>query len=141
MNALAHYRNGMSLADKLFDDFGDVFFGRDFDAYDKQLRVHTEEEDDKYIIMAEVPGLTEDQLNIEYKDNILSVSAQYEEKDEGDNYKSLRRGRYAWSATARNIDAENISASLENGVLKIELPKSPEAQPRKIDIKSSKSKK
>ena len=137
MRSLTNCNCGWPLADSIFDDFTNIFFGKDIDSYDKALRVHTEEEDDKYVILAEVPGLKEDQLNIEFKDNVLTVSANYEEKEEKDNFKSLRRGRYSWSATARNIDPENISAELKEGVLKISLPKSPEAQPRKVEINKS----
>lgn len=126
------YSYGRSLLDSFLGDVDNYFGG--YDNFDKQLRVKTKEEDDKFIIMAEVPGISEDQINVEYKDNILSVSANYEEKDETEDYTSLRKGKYAWSCTARNIDADKISADLKNGILAISLPKSAEAKPRKILI-------
>jgi HSP20 family protein len=135
------FMNSRSMVPFLSDWFDieknmNAFFGQP-ETYDKPLRVHTEEKDDKYVITAEVPGLKEDGLNVEYKDGVLSVAANYEEKKEESGYKSLRKGRYAWSCTVSNIDAESIAADLKDGMLTIDLPKSPEAKPRKIQISKS----
>ena len=95
------------------------------------LRVAATEEEDKYILKAEVPGLSQDNIDLNFEDGMVSLSAQW--KEEGENH--LRSGTYHWSRRFNDIDVEKAQAALKDGVLKVELPKSEAAKPRRIQIK------
>lgn len=98
-----------------------------------RLNVVTDENESEYIIKAEVPGIPEENVDVSFENDILSISAEYEDKGE----KSLRRGKYSWACTVRDVDHEGIKADLNNGILNITLPKSERAKPRKIKIEKS----
>ena len=95
------------------------------------LRVAATEEEDKYILRAEVPGLSQDDIDLNFEDGMVTLSAQW--KEEGESH--LRSGTYHWSRRFNDIDVEKAQATLKDGVLKVELPKSEAAKPRRIQIK------
>jgi HSP20 family protein len=90
-------------------------------------------------LSVEVPGIDKDQLKIEVNKRVLTLSgekqAEKEDKDAG-IYRSERvYGAFKRSFTLPDeVDAENIVARTENGVLRITLPKKPEAKPKLISI-------
>lgn len=89
--------------------------------------------DDKYVLIAEVPGLAEDNITIEFKDGLLTLKAKYEKQLENDfNY--LREGTYLATFRAKDADGENISAKMDKGQITVTLPKKAEAQPIKVQI-------
>ena len=89
--------------------------------------------DDKYVVIAEVPGLTEDDITIEFKDGLLTLKAKYENQLENDfNY--LRNGSYVATFKAKDADGENITAKMDKGQIVVTLPKKAEAQPIKVQI-------
>ena len=92
-----------------------------------------------FVLKADLPGITENDVNIEVENNILTVSGErkteHEEKHEG--YYRLERatGAFARSLTLpEGIDAEAVSATFDNGVLEMRIPKPIQAQPRKVQI-------
>ena len=100
-------------------------------------RLRVTEEDDRFVLSAEVPGRSRDQLKLTLTGQTLQVAAESPALPEG--YKVLGRGRRreAWSQTLRfasPIDGEGLSATLEHGVLTITVPKQAAAQPRAITI-------
>lgn len=106
--------------------FKDVF---SFDTQDVAHRLHVDWDstDDGYIVMAEIPGITEDQLEVNIENGMLTIRADY-----GDG--KLRQGKFKWAAKVNDIDSEAITAKLENGILELNLPKSEKAKPKKITI-------
>jgi len=106
-------------------------------------RVDIKEEANRYLIEAELPGLSEKDVKLEVKDGVLVLSAQKDEnKEEKDETKWLRQERRAFSFSRRfglpeEADVENIKASFKDGLLSIELPKKPEAAPRLIPVKAA----
>jgi HSP20 family protein len=88
---------------------------------------------------AELPGVTENDVDITVHEGVLTIKA--ERKDpEGREYlhKGRSFGRFEQAVTLpEQVDADKVEASLTNGVLRIVLPKIPQAQPRKIALKSS----
>jgi HSP20 family protein len=101
------------------------------------------ENDEEFIVKADVAGIDPDNIEITYTDNNLSIKAEMseerEEKGEEGRY-HLRERRYGtFSRTISmpgTVDVENIQAETENGVLKIHLPKKEEVKPRRIELKS-----
>lgn len=132
MNALAR-RRGHGY-DDLIDDFFAIpmksIFGNVLEE-SNSLRVNVKEEDDKYLLRAEVPGLSKDDIDLNFEEGRVVLSAKW--KEEGENH--LRTGTYQWSRTFTDIDVEKAEASLSDGILKVALPKSDAAKPRRISIK------
>ncbi|MFO8049299.1 MAG: Hsp20/alpha crystallin family protein [Desulfosudaceae bacterium] len=98
------------------------------------------ETDQAITLMADMPGVSNDNLNIDLRDDVLTLSgdiAPFENKDEEDLVIEYEVGRYFRQFTLSNIiDQDKIEASLTDGVLQLKLPKAEKAQPRKIEIKS-----
>ena len=94
-----------------------------------------------YTFKADVPGIKENDIAINLSGNRLSVSGKREEekKHESETYFSYERsyGSFTRSFTLpEGIDSEKVQASLKDGVLSILVPKKPEAQPKKVAIKT-----
>jgi HSP20 family protein len=97
------------------------------------------ETDDHFVLRADLPGMTEDDVKIEFEDGTLTVSgerkAEHEAKNEG--YYRVERafGAFSRSLTLpQGIDPEAVSASFDNGVLEVRIPKPEERKPRRIEI-------
>ncbi len=89
--------------------------------------VDVRENETRFVVEAELPGFSIDNITIEYENSFLSIIAQKHEVNEVDDYDFIRRER-RYGAFRRNflverVDKENIRATLKNGVLKVELPK------------------
>ena len=97
---------------------------------------------DKYIVEAELPGFKKEDIEISVENDVLTVTASHsentEEKKEGKYVRRERRyGSYSRSFDVTEVECDNITAALENGVLTLELPKKAEktATARKIELK------
>ena len=97
------------------------------------------EAEDHLVLRADLPGLSEEDVNIEVQDNVLTVSGERtterEEKREG--YYRMERafGNFSRSMTLpEGVDAEKIQASFDKGVLEVRIPKPEERKPRRISI-------
>lgn len=100
---------------------------------DNRLNVDWDTSEDGYVIKAEVPGIADEDLDINFENGILSIRAEYKEENEH----SIRRGKYQWSARVQDVDSDAIEAHLDKGILMLTLPKIEKARPKKIDIKRS----
>lgn len=99
--------------------------------------VETEETNDAYLVRAELPGMKRDDVRVELNGNELRISGEVTEKEEGGG-KPLRHrhGKFAYRTTLpADADPENVEAELGDGILTVHLPKAPQAQARKIEIK------
>lgn len=97
------------------------------------------ESEDAYRIHLDLPGMSKDDLKINYQDNQLTVSGERtsDRTDETEEYVRVERsfGHFYRSFTLpRTVSAEDISATYENGVLTVRVPKTDEVTPRQIDI-------
>ena len=98
------------------------------------------EKDDKYVIDAEIPGLSKEEIKIDVKDGSLIISGEkkYENKSEDENYIRVERryGKFERRFNLpENVNVESVSANYKNGVLEVSLPKKEEAKPKQIDVK------
>ena len=105
------------------------------------LHVDVKEEDGFYKLEADLPGVSKDQINLSVKDDCLMISAdvnqEKKEQTKGYLYSERYSGHVERSFNMEGIDTANLTASYENGVLTVTLPKqSIEEKPlaRKIDI-------
>ncbi len=101
--------------------------------------VDIKEEQDHYLIQADVPGVRPEDVEITMEKGVLVIKGQREAeaKDGRNGYKRVERVRgsfYRSFALPDTADVERISARTHNGVLEITIPKQPAVQPRKIEI-------
>lgn len=101
------------------------------------------EKDGNYVLEAELPGFNKEDINVDLKDNILTISASHkEEKNEEDKEtRYIRKERhstsYSRSFRVANVTHEDIKAAYNNGVLEVTFPKRdalPEKETKKIEI-------
>ena len=97
------------------------------------------ETDDHFILRADLPGLTEQDVSIDLEDTVLTVSGErkVEHEDGQEGYYRVERatGSFSRSLTLpEGVDADAIEASFANGVLEIRIPKPEERKPRKVAI-------
>ncbi|MCI0712837.1 MAG: Hsp20/alpha crystallin family protein [Chloroflexi bacterium] len=124
--------------DRLFDESWRTFFGENT----RTLVMDVSETDTAYHASIEVPGVNAEDINISLEDNILTIEAEIAEAvgEREDNRALLRERRYGtYSRSLRlphPVDVDNIEATYNNGILELDLPKVPEAQPRQIKVKS-----
>jgi len=90
-------------------------------------------------LLADLPGVKSKDLKIDLRDNILTLSAEvapFEEADEKDLFVEYEIGNYYRQFTLSElINQEKIDARLQDGVLRLILPKSDKAVPKKIAVK------
>jgi HSP20 family protein len=99
------------------------------------------EADDHFLLKADLPGLSEDDVSIEIQDNTLTVSgerrAEHEQKERGWYRVERTFGRFSRSLTLpEGVDPEGVKASFDKGVLEVRIPKPEERKPRRIEIKA-----
>ena len=95
-----------------------------------------EDRDNEFVVEAELPGFEPDEIELKVSGNVLSVRAQHKEEESAEEGSSYRFGEYYRTVTLpQGIDAEKIDATYHSGVLEIHLPKSPELQGRRIEVK------
>lgn len=125
----------------LFDNFERRFLGNSLPSVNA-FRTDIKDAGDRYILEAELPGFSKEDINLDLKDGILTISAQHsedkEEKDENGRYlrRERRYGSFTRSFDVSGIDEESITAAYNNGVLELSLPKAQPSlpQPRRIAI-------
>ena len=105
--------------------------------------VDVEETEDAVRLAFEVPGVAPEAIEVTVHDRVLTVCGERSLGRGGDDHENARRayrlerrfGRFARSLTLPDaVDADRIQARYEYGVLHLELPKRPEAQPRRIAV-------
>ena len=103
--------------------------------------VDIEESEGELVLWADVPGASEDDLEITLDKGVLTIAAAVPRGDRPSYHLAHREygvGDYRRVFTlSDSIDQDGIEASLKNGVLKLTLPKSVPARPRQIQINAS----
>ena len=97
------------------------------------------ETEDHFVLRADLPGMSEEDLKIELEDGVLPISgerrADHEERQEGFYRVERAFGSFSRSLTLpKGVDAEAVSASFDRGVLEVRIPKPEAAKPRRIEI-------
>ena len=97
------------------------------------------ETDHDFVLRADLPGLSEGDVNIEVEDNVLTISgerkAEHEERKAG--YVRIERSSGSFRRTLTlpaGVDPEAVKANFDRGVLEIHVPKPEERKPRKVTI-------
>jgi len=131
-------RSSSSLMD-LFDEFERSVFGEN-GRRTPMFSTDIKDEGDHYVLQAELPGFDKGDIDLDVKDGVLTITATHQESSEQkrDNYvcRERRSGSFTRSFNLEGIQEDGISASYQNGVLELTMPKRQEVLPqsRKIAI-------
>ena len=125
-----------------FDNFARSFFDHSNTAL-PAFRTDIRDAGDRFVLEAELPGFEKEDIHLDLKDGILTITAQHtqsdEEKDSKGSYirRERRYGSFSRSFDVTGIDEGGITAAYKNGVLELALPKAvpvvPEAKRITID--------
>ncbi len=102
--------------------------------------VDISEDDNEYLVHAEIPEIPRDQVNINVENGQLTFtgSRSFEEESKDRKYHRVERAYGSFSRTFSlpdDVDVERIHAEYKDGMLKIHMPKSENARPRRIEVK------
>lgn len=139
------FRQIDSVFDNLFNDFFNTVSRTPFTAVSQKSnypRVDIRENREAVIVDATVPGLSKEDVSIDYEDGHLKISADKQDIVYGDEFvhREIHRSSFSrWFSIDEEIyDTDHIDAELDNGILSIIIPKKTEAVkplPRKITVK------
>ena len=103
--------------------------------------VDIEEEKDRFVLYADIPGVEPGQISITMDDGVLTIKGERgeESEQERETCKRMERARgtfYRRFSLPDTADAERISAKGNNGVLEVVIPKQERLQPRRIAVEA-----
>ena len=99
--------------------------------------VDVEETEDAYRVEAELPGVHRDDVQVEVGGGVLTITGEFKERERTGilRRRTRRTGRFEFRTTLpMAVEGDNISASLHEGVLTVNVPKAAEAKPRRVEI-------
>lgn len=125
--------------DQFFDDF---FTGNIPEARETTMspRINLEENDNEWILTAELPGVKKDDVTVNFQDNLLTISGEkkFEKEDKKKHFHRIERSYGQFSRSVQipsSIVLDKIDAKYEDGILNIILPKAEDAKPKQIAVK------
>ncbi len=133
------YKNLQTQLNRIFEPFARFAAGEeDLVSGTWVPPVDVAETQEKILVRAEVPGMRQEDIQIEFENGMLTIRGERKlDKNEGLTWHRVERvyGGFSRSFTLpRTVDAEKISASYREGILEIDVPKREEAKPKQIRI-------
>lgn len=114
----------------LFDNVLSTVYGEpDGSGYTKKYPYHIHEDDEKYILEMSLPGFDKKEILMNVDNGVLTV--EYENDEENSYWKKPFKKQFGLN---NKVDVEKISAKMDKGILKIELPKTEVIKPKKLLI-------
>lgn len=130
-----------SLMDRFFNEVGYPTGENGQDAAGSWLpAVDIQETDEAFVVSADLPGLSKDDIEISLDDGVLTLAGERKFSNEEGDGKSFRRIERSYGAFRRSftlpqgVDFDKVNATFANGELHLTVPKSPTAKPRRIAI-------
>ncbi|GIW82175.1 MAG: molecular chaperone Hsp20 [Gemmatales bacterium] len=113
-----------------FGDFGnwnpEPFWGFDVEDRENELVVH-----------AELPGFEPDEIDVSVTRNYLTISAEKrKESRDGNGYHAFRKSYHRSFALPTSVATDDVKANYHNGILQVHLPKTEQAQTKRITVKA-----
>ena len=98
------------------------------------------EDEKEYLIKAQLPEVKKDDMKVSVQDGILTIAGERKSEKEERN-KKFHRVEWAYGSFSRSFtlpedaDADKVAGDFKDGVLKVHVPKSEKAKPKKIEVK------
>jgi HSP20 family protein len=100
-------------------------------------RVDIYEIDKAYVLVADLPGVAPGGLDVEAERGTLVIRGRVEHPTTPPDYQEFELADYQRAFTlTEDLDTDGTSATLRDGVLRVEIPKSPQMQPKKISVRT-----
>lgn len=100
-------------------------------------RVDIYEIDKAYVLVADIPGVAPGGLDVEAERGTLVIRGRVEHPTTPPDYQEFELADYQRAFTlTEDLDTDGTSATLRDGVLRVEIPKSPQMQPKKISVRT-----
>ena len=102
-------------------------------------KMEVSETDEAYILKAELPGLTKDDIAVQLEDSVLTISGE-KKHERSEDKKSFHLCEITYGSFSRSfqvpnhVKSEDIEANFKDGILTLTLPKAEEVTPKKIDV-------
>ena len=134
-------RNEFPVANRVFEGFFEdlPFFSYREDRSPWNPAVDVLEKDGNLVLRAELPGMTEKQIDLKVEGDtlILKGERKMESEDKKENYHRIESFHGSFTRTFRlpeTVDTHKISADYKDGILTVTLPQKPEVKPREIPV-------
>ena len=141
MTGITPYRSGLIGRDPIFRmllgdrDLGELandMFGGGLLGQPAGFKLDVEDGNEGYVVRAELPGVSKEDIDVEFLDGNLSIEVDHKESDEVRERNYLHKETREWSAKRTLVLADatgqDITAKLEDGILTISVPKEPEEE-------------
>ena len=140
LNQLSSFGNMRDHFGRLFDLAFPTRGAESFGDWTPALDAH--EDQDKYVVAVEIPGMKKEDMNVSVHDGVLTISGERKgEKDvkEGTVHRRERYyGKFSRSVSLPSaVRADKMNAVYKDGVLTVEIPKAEEAKPKTVEVKVS----
>jgi len=115
-------------------------FWRESMTAEPQIRMDVKEADGKYVVNAEIPGVSKDDIHVSIEGNRVSISAEVKHEKEARDGERVIRSERSYGMASRSfsladeIDEGKVDAKYTDGVLELTLPKKPGAKRKEIAI-------
>ncbi|MDF1569012.1 MAG: Hsp20/alpha crystallin family protein [Spirochaetaceae bacterium] len=136
------WNNLRSLQKEINALFEDDFFPASAGLFDRTFSpaVDLVEQADNYLVSCELPGMENSDIDVQVADNVLTIKGEKKSESEKGEKNWFKRetlyGRFHRTLPLpTGVDIEGIKGELENGVLRLNLPKKEEAKPKQISVK------
>ena len=144
--SLVTFHPGQAL-DPFFNFDSDRFFNTKqnlwrTDAKTISPKVNVTEDENFFHLEAEIPGMKDNDISIEVHNGVLTIKGHKENKSDTEN-ESYHIREFSSQSFERSfklsdrVDTEKVSAKIDNGVLKVDLPKHVQIKPKKIEVQSN----
>ena len=141
MNLIKYNPNRMvNVFEDSWNRFFDPFFNDSPVVKRTSPAIDIDEDDNRYSLEVELPGLTEKDIEVKVEGNLLTLSSKKSEEKEEEKKNHVLRERRSYSFSRsfvlpENVEADKITAEFKNGLLLIDVPKAEKAKPKLLEIK------
>ena len=113
---------------------------RNTNADSRRLAMDVIEDETAYVVTADMPGISRDEVSVTIDKNVLTISAEPKDEVSKNERKVLRHERYSgkYSGSLRlgeDIEEDKVSAEYRDGVLRLTIPKKTPLAPRQVEVK------
>jgi len=137
-------RNLMSPFESFFNEMDKNFFGENMwpemtreELAEFSPSIDLEENDEMYLITADLPGIKSDDIKIDVVGNKIKISGERRREVKGEGLYERSQGHFSRSLTLpENIDVKKVEANFEDGVLRVVLPKTEIKSSQQIKVHS-----
>jgi HSP20 family protein len=126
--------------DDIFSKFMMRPFSREGMEIEPQIKMDVKEADGKYVVNAEIPGVSKDDIHVTIDGNRVSISAEVKQEKETKEGERVIRCERSYGMASRSftladeVDQGKVQAKYNNGVLELTLPKKPGSTRKEISI-------